>query len=334
MPSIAVFGAGNIGCYVGGRLAAGGAAIRFIGRSRMAETLAQQGLTLSDYQGWQTTLASEQIRFSTEPATVADADLVLVTVKSGDTASAAAAIQPHLKASAIVLSLQNGMHNAEQLAALLPGHTVLSGIVPFNVAQTAAGHFHQGSEGSLVVEHAPQIASALPDFKRAGLPLVQHEDIHAVQWAKLLFNLNNAVNALSGLPLQAELSQRPYRRVLAAAQREGITLLREKQQPLAKLTPLPAHWLPALLEVPDTVFRIAAHKMLALDPLARSSMQDDLAAGRKTEIDYLQGEILTLAASLDRRAPVNARLLQLVHEAEQGGCRDWSGEALLAQIQA
>ncbi|AYC31016.1 2-dehydropantoate 2-reductase [Pseudomonas cavernae] len=334
MSSIAVFGAGNIGCYVGGRLATAGARVRFIGRSRMADTLVQQGLTLSDLQGWQATLPAEQLRFGSDPAAVADADLVLVTVKSADTAGAAAAIAPHLKPSAVVLSLQNGLHNAEQLAALLPQHAVLTGVVLFNVAQTGGGHFHQGTEGGLAVERSALLEPAVAASERAGLALVQHDDILAVQWAKLLFNLNNAVNALSGLPLKAELSQRAYRRVLAAAQREGIALLRAKQQPLARLTPLPAHWGPALLEMPDTLFRMVASKMLAIDPLARSSMQDDLVGGRRTEIDYLQGEILRLAASLGRPAPVNARLLQLVRAAEQGGRRDWSGEALLAEIRA
>lgn len=333
MPSIAIFGAGTIGCYVGGRLAIGGASVTFIGRGHMAETLAQQGLTLSDLTGWHARLEPELIRFSSDPAVVADAEIVLVTVKSGDTASAAEAMAPHLKASARVLTLQNGLHNAELLASRLPDHDVLVGLVPFNVAQIAAGHFHQGSEGTLQVERTPRLDGTLKAFERAGLPLVQHGDFHAVQWAKLLFNLNNAVNALSGLPLRAELLQRPYRHVLAAAQREGLALLEQKHQPLARLTPLPARWIPALLDAPDSFFRLAANRMLALDPLARSSMQDDLLAGRKTEIDYLQGEILQLADSLNRPAPVNGKLLQLVHAAEQGGQRNWSGEALLKQVQ-
>lgn len=332
MPSIAVFGAGSIGCYVGGRLGAGGAKVRFIGRAGMGATLAGTGLQLSDFHGWQAALPPGKIHYDTDAAGAADADLVLVTVKSADSAAAAAALLPHLKSSAVVLSLQNGLHNAETLAAALPGHTVLAGMVPFNVAQTAPGHFHQGTEGELAVQRSPLLENAVPAFERAGLPLQMHDDMRAVQWAKLLLNLNNAVNALSGLPLKTELSQRSYRRVLAAAQREGLQLLQEKQQALAKLTPLPPHWLPTLLEVPDAVFRIAANKMLAIDPLARSSMQDDLAAGRKTEVDYLQGEIMRLADSLGRSAPVNTRLRELVQAAESGGRRNWSGDELLAAV--
>ncbi|WP_103103025.1 2-dehydropantoate 2-reductase [Pseudomonas sp. LFM046] len=332
MATVAVFGAGTIGCYVGGRLATGGVEVVFVGREHMAATLSRQGLTLSDLFGWKTKLTPSMLDFTSDPAAVAGADLVLVTVKSGDTASAADAMASHLRPSTPLLTFQNGLHNAEVLSDRLPGHPVLSGSIPFNVAQVAPGHFHQGSEGTPQVQRSPLLDPVREAFERGGLRLVEHQDFPAVQWAKLLFNLNNAVNALSGLPLRDELMQRPYRQVLAAAQREGLALLSEKHQHLARLTPLPAQWIPMLLETPDAVFRLAAKRMLDLDPLARSSMQDDLAAGRKTEIDFLQGEILDLAQRLNRQAPVNARLLQLVHTAEEGGRRNWSGDALLAQV--
>ncbi|MDI1302477.1 MAG: 2-dehydropantoate 2-reductase [bacterium] len=330
MPSIAILGAGSIGCYVGGRLAAAGCSVVLIGRPRIGAIITAQGLDLSDYHGWTTHLAPADIRFSTAASAAAEADLVLVTVKSADTAAAAQDLQPHLKRSAIVISLQNGLHNAEHLQHLLPRQTVLTGMVPFNVVQQTAGHFHQGSEGGLALEDSPLIQAFVPAFEAAGLPLELHADIKPVQWAKLLFNLNNAINALSGLPLKSELSQRAYRRVLAAAQREGLALLQARQQKLARLSPLSAHWVPALLEVPDAVFRIAANKMLAIDPLARSSMQDDLIAGRQTEIDYLQGEIISLAKAAGTSAPVNEKLAELIHIAETGDHRHWTGAALLA----
>lgn len=332
MTTIAVFGAGSIGCYVGGRLQATGSQIVLIGRARLGSVLQEKGLQLSDYHGWQKSIAAADVRFSTDASVVSSADLVLVAVKSADSAEAARTLAPLLKPGALVISLQNGLHNADILSAGLPQHNVLAGMVPFNVAQTTAGHFHQGSEGSLAVQASTKLQPFLADFARAGLALEQHADMKAVQWAKLLLNLNNAVNALSGLPLKAELEQRDYRRVVAAAQQEAIALLQEKQQTLAKLTPLPAHWIPYLLQVPDTVFRIAASKMLAIDPLARSSMQDDLRASRLTEIDVLQGEIMALATAAGKSAPVNAKLLELIKAAEQGGKRNWSGAELRAAV--
>jgi 2-dehydropantoate 2-reductase len=100
----------------------------------------------------------------------------------------------------------------------------------------------------------------------------------------------------------------------------------------AKLTPLPPNWIPGLLKLPTWLFRLLVKKMPAFDPLARSSMWEDLEAGRITEVDWLNGEIVRLAEKMGRDAPVNARLIALIGEAEAGGKRHWSGEDLLTEL--
>ena len=333
-PLVAVLGAGSIGCYLGGRLAASGARVTLIGRPRIAEQIATHGLHLSDWLGADLHLAPGQIDYATTPEAARDAALVLVTVKSAGSAEAAAQLSGVLAPGTLVLSFQNGLHNAEVLQAGLPQQTVLTGMVPFNVLARGEGRFHQGTEGVLEAAEHPALAPFLPLFAAAGLPLKLHADMLPVQWAKLLLNLNNAINALAGVPLKEELGQRAFRRCLALAQRETLGLLDAAGIAPAQLTPLKPHWIPTLLGVPDFVFRKLAGKMLAIDPMARSSMWEDLEAGRTTEVDYLNGEVLRLAASLGGSAPVNAALVALIRAAEQGGRRDWSGPELLAKLQA
>jgi 2-dehydropantoate 2-reductase len=329
---ICIYGAGSIGCYVGGRLAATGSAVTFIGRPRLAGEIRQHGLRLTDWQGADLRVAAGQVRFETAPAAVRDADLVLVTVKSAGTQDAGRELAPLLKPGAIVVSFQNGLHNAEVLAAQLPGRTVLTGMVEFNVINRGNGAFHHGSEGGLAAQEHAALAPFLAAFAGAGLPLRRYTDMRAVLWSKLLLNLNNAINALAGVPLKEELAQRAFRRCIALAQRETLALLDVARIEPARLK-LPPRLIPKLLNVPDAVFRVLAGKMLAIDPLARSSMWEDLQAGRATEIDYLNGEVVKLAASLNRSAPVNGRLVALVLEAEKGGRRDWKGEELLQELQ-
>lgn len=332
MASIAVMGAGSIGCYVGGRLAAAGADVVFIGRERLGSELAAHGLTLSDYRGYRRRLAPSEIVYATTAQPAADAALVLVTVKSAATAAAARELAGVLQPDAVVVSLQNGLGNAAVLRGTLTTQRVLAGMVPFNVVHGSDGAFHQGSEGELEVEDDARLAPFLDLFAAAGLPLRRHADLLPVQWAKLLLNLNNPVNALSDLPLKAQLSQRAYRRCLALAQREGLDLLATAGIAPARLTRVPANWIPCVLALPDALFRLVAAGMLAIDPLARSSMWEDLQARRATEVDWINGEIVRLAERLGRAAPVNARLVALVHAAEQGGRRRWSGAELLAAL--
>lgn len=329
---IVIYGAGNIGLYLGGRLQEH-APVRFIGRTATAQTLSGKGLQLSDWHGWARHLRLEELDFHTDPTAAADASLVLVCVKSSATTTVARELSRVLPAHCTVVSFQNGLDNAQHLREALPQHTVLAGMVPFNVLQHAPGAMHQGSGGELMAATHPSLQAFLPLFAKAGLPLQLHGDMDAVLRAKLLFNLNNAINALSDLPLKEELSVRDWRRSLAIVQREALRSFRAAAMPVERLTPLPAAWLPRVLELPDALFLKLAPRMLAIDPRARSSTWEDLRAGRKTEVDALHGSIVRLAQRHGLTAPANACLQTLIHDAEKQHT-PWNAQALLARLQA
>ena len=296
-PRICVFGAGSVGCLVGGLLSQT-AEVVLIGRPAMAAEIAAHGLILTSWRGTHTRLPPGRLRFATEASAATGADLVLVTVKSGATEEAGRALAAVLDAQTVVISFQNGVRNAARLLELLPRQTVLAGMVPFNIVHRGDGVFHRASEGELMVEEHRALEPFMAAFAAAGLPLAHRRAMAAVQWGKLLLNLNNPVNALSGLPLKEELAERDYRRCLALLQREALGVLAAARITPARLTPLPPAWLPRLLELPDALFASLASRMLAIDPLARSSTYDDLRAGRRTEIDFINGEIVGLARSL------------------------------------
>jgi 2-dehydropantoate 2-reductase len=331
---LAVFGAGSIGTFIGGSLLSAGADALLIGRARMGEKIARHGLTLTDLHGRRLHLDGARVPYATDPGALAAADLILVTVKSADTAAAAEAIHAHAKPGATVLSLQNGVGNVETLRARLPEHTVIGGMVPFNVVQMDEGRFHRGTEGELTVEASPTLQAWQAIFAAAYLPLRPAQDFVAVQWGKLLLNLNNPVNALSGLPLREELSQRAYRRCLALLIDEALATLRAAGIVPAKVARVAPRLLPPVLRLPDPWFRRIAGSMLKIDPEARSSMWEDLQAGRRTEVDYLNGAVVALAQSRGRQAPANARIVELIHAAEQGRATAYGGDELYRRLSA
>ncbi|MFF2628509.1 2-dehydropantoate 2-reductase [Kitasatospora griseola] len=337
---IAVFGAGSIGCRLGGALASV-ADVTLIGRPAAMAELDRTGLTLT---GPGTRRLHARPATATDAAAAAGADYVLVTVKSADTAEAARELAPHLDDRTTVISFQNGLHNARLLAAALPGRRILAGMVPYNVVRTGPAAFHQGTDGRLMLEHtvtpeqppaghSPSAECFAETARAAGLPVELRGDMPQVQAAKLLMNLNNAVNALSGRPLREQLGSRPYRLVLARCQREGLAALRAAGLAPARLGPVPAGWMPAVLGLPDVLFRRLAAASLRVDAQARSSMWEDLQRGRRTEVDELQGEVLALAARHGLAAPANRRLLELVRAAESAPTPpSWSGPELLAAL--
>jgi 2-dehydropantoate 2-reductase len=303
---VGVMGAGAIGCYLGGRLHAAGVPVVLVGRLQ-AEIAG--GMRLTDYRGFDQTV---KVEMADTPAALADCDVVLVTVKGGDTASVGA--QLVLRKDARVVSFQNGVNNPEVLRGILP-QKVLAGMVPFNVLRKP-GHFHQGTSGTLMVEPDGELVAA---FERAGLEIEACADMRGVMWGKLLVNLNNSVNALADIPIQQMIAQRDYRRVMAACVREGLLAVKAAGIKPVLEAPLPPGVMPWILTLPDGIFSLIAKRIVTVDPQARSSMWDDLSRGRKTEIDALNGEIVRLAAQVGTAAPVNAAIVKLIKEAEGKG---------------
>lgn len=314
---IAIAGAGSVGCYVGGCLALAGRPVTLLLRARLRDELAAHGLRITDREGLDRTLPGEVLCMTTDPTGLAEADLVLVTVKSGATAEIARLLASHVRPGATLVSLQNGVGNAEVLAEALPHHRVVPGMVPFNVVQMGAGRFHRATGGGVLIGMAG--AGVLSTLAVEGLPIATHPDMTAVLWGKLLINLNNALVALADVPLARELADRRWRSVLSAQQREALRLLSAAGIRPAKATALPPRLLPWLLLLPDPLFRRVAGRMLAVDPEARSSMWEDLKFGRPTEVDHLQGAIVALADRLGRDAPVNRHVLEAVKAAERAG---------------
>lgn len=312
-PVVWVLGAGAIGLYVGGCLAAGGAGVRFIGRpQRRQDAVTAGGLHLTDLQGRDTQLPASAIDWSESPAGSPAPDLVLLCVKSRDTAAAMVALAGSVPPGTPVLSLQNGVENVDVARRNAPALTVLPGMVPFNVAQRGPGHYHQGTAGQLAVQDSAVTRRWAPAFAAAGLPLQLRDDMPAVQWGKLLLNLNNPVNALSGLGLRDQLLHPGWRRCTALLMDEALRVLAAAGIQPAQLTPLPPRALPWLMRLPTPLFRLAAARLLKIDPHARSSMADDVAAGRPTEIDALCGAVERLATHHGLTAPRQRHMIDLL----------------------
>ncbi|VTU18258.1 2-dehydropantoate 2-reductase [Variovorax sp. SRS16] len=328
---ILVMGAGTIGCFVGGSLLAAGVRVAFIGRPRVLDALAAQGLTVSDLDGARHHVPADRLLLADGvPAGLRPA-LVLLAVKSGATAEAAAELASVLPAGTLVVSLQNGISNAAIAAEAAPGLRVLPAMVPYNVAEIGPGAFHRGTVGRLAVQADPALAPWTAVFERAGVPLDQHADLRPIQWGKLLLNLNNPVNALSGLPLRDELLQRGYRRCLAALMDEALDALRRAGIEPAQLGAVPAHRMPSILRLPTPLFKLVAARMLRIDAKARSSMADDLALGRRTEIDAFCGEVARLAEAHGGAAPRNAKMVELLEAWPERGER-WPASQLLSAM--
>jgi 2-dehydropantoate 2-reductase len=320
MTKIVVAGAGSIGCYVGAVLADAGRDVTLLVRPARAAHIGAHGIRASDLETRNRLVGAERMTLATDATdALKSASLVLVCVKRGDTEAMGREIAAHAPASAVVLSLQNGIGNEEVLAPLVAPRPALPGVVMFNaVLEDADGSkpltVHRATSGGIYLPEGHEAMRALLHVD--GLDVTAKSDMRAIAWGKLLLNLNNALNALSGLPLKQQLASRPWRLLLAEQITEALAALKAAGITPAQVGAVRPAVIPTVLRLPDWIFKIAAARMLAIDPAARSSMWADLDRRRATEIDHLQGAILALATRQKKAAPLTARLMTLVKAAE------------------
>lgn len=325
-----IAGAGAIGCYVGGLLAGAGQEVTLLGRPRVLGEIQGDGLTLTDYAGRSKKLHKTRLHLSDDPHCLSHAGLVLVAVKSDDTGKIARLIARHAPPGAPVVSLQNGLDAAAILRGQLPDRDVRAAMVGFNVVPKGQGRFHQATSGEIVIGTGEGSLGEL--LAASGLPVRESDQIEAVQWGKLLVNLNNALNALSGLPLKQQLSDRAWRGLMADQMVEAVGVLKVAGIAAQPVTPLPLWLTPHLLRLPTPLFSRIAARMLTIDPDARSSMAYDLRRRRKTEIASLQGEIIQLGKAHRVPTPICKAVAGAIEAAEKTGAPGMTAAQLRALL--
>lgn len=336
---VAVIGAGCVGKYVGGLVALGlsesgelDAPVLLVGRSEGADATP---LSLEDLTGGREVAGRDLFACTADPAAAlregGGVDLVLVAVKSSATEEVARMLASVEWADGgtgpAVVSLQNGVAAARTLKRALPALDVSAAIVGFNVVLLPpadgdgdCGRVFRATEGDLLLEpsRGARMLLAALGRRRAALVEAREEPRFAgKQWAKLLINLNNAVNALAGAPVLATLRDRGYRRVMAACMDEGLASLRAAGIAPVALKPLLQPWLlPSILRLPNAAYLVVARRALRMDPEARGSMLQDLAARRDTtEVADLNGEFVRLGQRHGVPTPVNAAVVAIVERA-------------------
>lgn len=291
---IAIMGAGAVGCFHGARLALAGEEVVLIGRPALVDAVRANGLRF-DSGGRSVTVA---VGATDDPAAVAGAELVLVCVKSGDTETAGRAIAPHLAPGAVVMSLQNGIGNADRLAAVL-GREVQPAAVYVAARMLGPGHVEHLGRGDMMIGEGPASAAIAARMGRAGIPVTVSADTLRAQWSKLV--LNCTLNAISALTRQ------PYGPILAAPGAEP--LLRGILDECLAVARAEGVDLPATLW--DDVVRLCAAM-----PGQYSSTAQDMMRGRPTEIAYLNGEIVRRGQVAGIPVPLNGLLVMMVGLAE------------------
>ncbi len=288
---VAVMGAGAVGCYYGGMLARAGHEVVLIARPPHVAAIARDGLRM------QTTRFDERVALaaSSEASAVQGARLVLFCVKSLDTESAGALLRPHLAPDALVLCLQNGVDNADRLRSVLPQQAVAAAVVYVATEMAGPGHVRHHGRGELVIEPASASEAVAQALIAAGVPTEISSNVRGALWAKLILNCAyNAVSAITQLPYGRTVQGEGMKDVMRDVVAECLAVARAEG-----------------IQVADDVHAAVAG-LADSKPAQLSSTAQDLARGKPTEIDYLNGLIVKRGEALGIATPANRVLWALV----------------------
>jgi 2-dehydropantoate 2-reductase len=299
---VAVLGAGAVGCYFGGMLARAGHVVTLIGRSLHVEAFRQSGLRFEGLK------FDERIPVaaSTSVEAVRGAELVLFCVKSTDTDAAASQMAPFLDPGALVVNLQNGVDNAERIQARI-AQRVIPAVVYVATEMAGPGHLKHHGRGDLVIgalgEPAPEaLARVKQCFDAAGVPVAISDNVAGELWLKLVANCAyNAVSAISQLPYGVMIRGAGVPETMRDVAEEALAVAN------ASGVRMPQDML-------ERVYGIAKAM-----PTQYSSTAQDLARGKATEIDHLNGYVVRRGEALGVPTPANRALWALVKLLETAG---------------
>lgn len=305
---VAVLGAGAVGSYFGGMLARAGVRVTLIGRPAHVEAIRAGGLFL-DTVSFQEHVAVEA---SAEPSGAHGADVILFCVKTTDTEEAARSLAPHLSPGAIVVSLQNGVDNVARIRAA-SGIEALPAVVYVAAALPEPGHVKHSGRGELVVGELKDgggAAVSLQDraarvtalFTTAKVPCRVSPDVSVDLWTKFIMNCaGNAVTAITQTSYASAARNPQTREVMRQAIAETVAVGRA-----------------AGVALPEVDFISQGLKFLeSISDQATSSTAQDLARGKRTEIDSLNGYVVRRGKELGIATPVSFTLFALVKLLEE-----------------
>ena len=299
--SVAVLGAGAVGSYYGAKLARSGIDVTLVGRPIHVEAIERDGLRVVEGGGeWRA-----DVRAATDVSAASRADVVLVTVKTPDTTAAAAALARCVPPHARIVSLQNGVDNADRIGAALD-NPVYAAVVYVGVQMDGPGRVRHTGRGDLVIgvprafatrgDSERDLRAIAAMFEASGIASPIDADIEAALWTKLTLNCAfNAISALGHSPYGRMVASPSVRGVMEAVVREAVAVARAAGATLDADGLVAATW-----------------KLAASMPDQYSSTAQDVQRGKATEIDALNGFVASRGAELSVDAAVNRTLHALV----------------------
>ncbi len=314
--SIAVIGAGAIGSVVAAYLTRAGKDVTLIGRLEQVDAIGKQGLHVKGARGVET------IAVKILPQLDCRYDWVVMTVKTQDLGELCRQNQRFLEGS-LVLSSQNGVQADQILSQFFPADNICSSIVMFGATYVKAGEVVFNFEGDWILGKVSgpidDKTAELIETLKGAFSVIVTDNIMGMKWTKLFLNFNNCIPAVIGKSMQETFADPDLCRLSILLLKEGVGILDRNGVQLVSLPQFPAERVYGMTKMPLDQAAMIINKTLtglSKEPLYGSILQS-IMRGRPSEVDYINGQVVKMAAELNVQAPLNDKIVKMVHQVEQ-----------------
>ena len=318
---IAIIGAGAIGSVIGGLLCKAGEDVTLIGRKSHVDAINHNGLILEGQSGKTIIQVKAVENLDFKP------DLALLTVKAQDVESSIRKVRLFLSSTQVV-TMQNGIRSDDQVAGLFRKENIISSVVVFSGQFLESGKVSYSipfSKTALLIGepfgnngNRLQTLSALLN-KAIGTDI--SEDIRAAHWTKLIWNLQTTVPAITGLSYQDSYQYPKVRELTINLLKEGLKVIQAAGIKTGDVPGFPMEPILTMAREPLPIASSLLKKIaesLGKVPVLGSTWQS-IKRGKNTEVDYLNGEIVTLGKRMEILTPANSLMVEMVHQVETTG---------------
>jgi len=313
----AVIGIGAIGTVIGGLLVESGEEVVLLGRDYQIKKIKNEGIKIS---GLNKTKKIDNVNISSDIKQISESDIIIISIKSQDTKKLANNLKGNIKESALIVSFQNGVKNA-QILRDITGNKVVSGIILFNSLYLKPGEIEITISGDILIENDKSnennIKNLANNLSKNGIETKIVEKIDGYLFSKLIVNLQIAVTALTGQSVRESIIDTDSRKILVSVMSEGLKVLEKSGISIKPLPDIDPIKMIKRLKNTNTIFLKFGSIFMGVKKNARNSMWQSLDRRKTTEIDFINGEIVNIAKKNNLKAPVNNKLVDLIKEAEK-----------------
>lgn len=306
-----IIGPGAVGSFIAGSLALSNQNVTLFGKEKHVKVIKRNKVQLKRRKNH----IIKNIKITSNLDKLKDAEIIFLCVKSQDTKTTIKQIKNHINKESIIITLQNGIKNYKIIRDNIDNE-IIRAICTFNVYSPRPGVSILNLPGQIIIEKTKNSLLPTKILNRSKIKTTLVNNIEPYQWSKLIINLQNPVSALTNQTVIESLLDDDTRIIMNEIMKEGLDIINKANIEISKIPKIDPEKMIKRIDLYNPYILLLGSYLIGIKKEAKNSMVQSLNQNKRTEIDYINGEIVNLAKENNLEAPFNSKIVRLIKDLE------------------